>query len=111
MHDKEYLENCNLSSLRSYARTIGVSGVTNCKKSALIEKIMAAERGKASTPSRRGRKPLNGVSDGESVTRGITVKRITGIFSDGLKLAQKEFENYVKSELAALLKNAEPKNE
>lgn len=111
MHDKDYLKNCNLSSLRSYARTIGVSGVTACNKNGLIEKIMATESGKTSPSSRRGRKPLNGVADGDSATREVMAARIANIFYDGLKLAKKEFDEYIKKELGALFGNSPTKNE
>lgn len=103
MHDRVYLENCSLSTLRSYARQIGVSGVTNCKKSGLIKKIMAVEAGKRTPASRRGRKPLNGQILSEECPKKFTAEQISEIFREGLKLAQKEFENYVEKELNALL--------
>ena len=102
MHDRVYLENCSLSTLRSYARQIGVSGVTNCKKSGLIKKIMAVEAGERLSSSRRGRKPLNGQILSEECPKKFTAEQISEIFREGLKLAQKEFENYVEKELVAL---------
>lgn len=97
------MENCSLSTLRSYARQIGVSGVTNCKKSGLIKKIMAVEAGERLSSSRRGRKPLNGQILSEECPKKFTAEQILEIFREGLKLAQKEFENYVEKELNALL--------
>lgn len=111
MHDKDYLEKCSLSSLRSYARQIGVSGATNCKKADLIEKILSIEQGERLNSSKRGRKPLNGVADADSASIGITAARVASIFCDGLKLARKQFDEYIKKELGALQENAPTKND
>ena len=96
------MENCSLSTLRSYARKIGVSGVTNCNKSGLIKKIMAVEAGERPSASRRGRKPLNGQILSEKYSQDFMVKQISEIINEGFKSAQKEFENYVEKELSAL---------